>query len=87
MVLIMAIVFGIDVSKATSNVAVINDDTTVWQSKINNDWFGFQELLKHLQEYREPQIVFEATGVYSQRLRRFLDDHQYRYSQLNLLAA
>ena len=87
MVLIMAIVFGIDVSKATSNVAVINDDTTVWQSKINNDWFGFQELLKHLQEYREPQIVFEATGVYSQRLRRFLDDHQYRYSQLNPLAA
>lgn len=87
MVFVMVVVFGIDVSKATSNVAVVNDDTTVWQSKINNDWFGFQELLKHLQEYREPQIVFEATGVYSQRLKRFLDDHQYRYTQLNPLAA
>lgn len=83
----MAIVFGIDVSKATSSVAVINDETTVWQSVIKNDWFGFQELLKHLQDYRKPQIIFEATGVYSQRLRRFLDEQHYRYTQLNPLAA
>lgn len=83
----MAIVFGIDVSKANSSVAVINDDTPVWQSVIKNDWFGFQELFKHLQDYRNPQIVFEATGVYSQRLKRFLDEKHYRYTQLNPLAA
>jgi len=83
----MAIIFGIDVSKAASSVAVINGDTAVWQSVIKNDWFGFQELLKHLQDYREPQIVFEATGVYSQRLKRFLDENHYRYTQLNPLAA
>ncbi|NVY96777.1 transposase [Lactobacillus sp. DCY120] len=53
---------------------------------MENNCFGFQELLQNLRDYTAPQIVFEATGVYSQRLQRFLDDHQYRYTCLNSLA-
>lgn len=87
MVFVVTVVFGIDVSKTTSSVAIINDDVTVREAQIDNNWFGFQDLLKHLQEYNDPQIVFEATGVYSQRLRRFLDENHYRYSMLNPLAA
>lgn len=87
MVFRLTVVFGIDVSKDTSAIAENVDRVLVWQSKINNNWFGFQELLKRLQEYSEPQIVFEATGVYSKRLSRFLEENGYRYTMLNPLAA
>jgi len=31
-----------------------------------------------------PEIVFEATGVYSQGLEKFLQEHQYPYSRLSI---
>ena len=34
-----------------------------------------------------PDIVFEATGIYSRRLKAFLEDHIYPYTYLNPLAA
>jgi transposase len=87
MVFVMTVVFGIDVSSTTSEVAIVDETVKVWQGKIDNDWFGFQELLKKLKDYSQPQIVFEATGVYSKRLNRFLDEHGYRYTMLNPLLA
>lgn len=83
----MTVAFGLDVSKATSAVAVVNDGVTVKQFKIDNNWFGFQNLLKEMKEYAKPQIVFEATGVYSRRVQRFLEDNHYAYTRLNPLAA
>ena len=35
----------------------------------------------------QPHIVFEATGVYSRALERFMRDNDYRYSLLNPLEA
>jgi len=87
MVFVVTVAFGIDVSSATSEVAIVDEEVPVWEGKVDNDWFGFQKLLKQLKNYSEPQIVFEATGVYSKRLNRFLDEQGYRYTMLNPLAA
>lgn len=83
----MTVAFGIDVSETTSEVAIVDELVTVWEGDIDNDWFGFQNLLARLKNYAEPQIVFEATGMYSKRLNRFLDEHGYRYVMLNPLLA
>jgi transposase len=49
---------------------------------------GFTQLLTALQQSNNvPEIVFEATGVYSRRLRYFLEQHGYRYLQYNPLSA
>lgn len=87
MVLGMTIAVGIDVSKATSNVAIVDDGTITWEDKITNDQIGFATLLSKLKAYQSPQIVFEATGVYSRRIQRFLQDNGYPYVQLNPLTA
>ncbi|MFC5590551.1 IS110 family transposase [Sporosarcina soli] len=39
------------------------------------------------QDEQAPEIVFEATGVYSKGLERFLQDHQYAYCCLNPIQA
>ena len=67
----MQVVFGIDVSKSTSTVCEL-----IGQSKnemtITNDRPGFTLLLKNLAAFsKQPQVIFEATGVYSRRLQAF----------------
>lgn len=83
----MKIIFGIDVSKNTSTVCeLINDSKTI--TTITNDRHGFLELLNDLKAFAQhPQIIFEATGVYSRRLQTFLDDYGYEYVVLNPLKA
>ncbi|KRL72651.1 hypothetical protein FC54_GL001023 [Ligilactobacillus saerimneri DSM 16049] len=46
---------------------------------------GFNELKKLLSSYSQPEVVFEATGVYSRRLQRFLIDNNYQFVCLNPL--
>ncbi|MGF2384930.1 IS110 family transposase [Lentilactobacillus otakiensis] len=83
----MRVVFGIDVSKATSTVAVVVNKNKVAGFEVQNNRSGFDKLLKSLTNFQKPEIVFEATGLYSRRLRVFLDDYGYRYTQLNPLAS
>lgn len=79
---------GIDVSSQTSEVAVMTDRQLVDRFKITNDAIGFQRLMSTIQKFvQTPTIIFEATGVYSRRLRSLLDGHGYRYTQLNPLLA
>lgn len=79
---------GLDVSSQTSEVAVMTDRQLVDHFKITNDAIGFQRLVSAIQKFAQvPTIIFEATGVYSRRLRALLDDHGYRYTQLNPLLA
>nr|AAK83664.1 transposase [Lactobacillus delbrueckii subsp. bulgaricus ATCC 11842 = JCM 1002] len=54
---------------------------------ISNDMVGFNRLLGDLKQVTKPQIIFEATGVYSRRLRAFLDMHELRYVMMNPLEA
>ncbi|MHA8262164.1 IS110 family RNA-guided transposase [Lactobacillaceae bacterium Melli_B3] len=84
----MKYVIGIDVSKATSQVAVAVKGMVTKQFKISHDVIGFNEINNMIMQLDEfPDIVFEATGVYSRRLKAFLDNHGYPYSYLNPLAA
>jgi transposase len=53
---------------------------------------GFQSLLGRIESLKKqdgqtPDIVFEATGVYSRGLESFLQEHRYPYSRLNPLEA
>jgi len=84
----MRTVIGIDVSKNKANIAVTTDLIVVKESAISLDMLGFNEL-KHvvLQFGGNPEIVFEATGVYSRRLEYFLQREHLNYHILNPLTA
>lgn len=83
------IVFGIDVSSRKSNVCEMSGQDHVIKSyEISNDQVGFNILLNNLKVFaKKPEIIFEATGVYSERLESFLDAYHFSYCQLNPLKA
>ena len=64
----MRAVFEIDVSKASSEVAILVNSEKVHGYSMPNDAIGFSRLLKDLNTVSTPEIIFEATGVYSRRL-------------------
>ncbi|WP_447558294.1 IS110-like element ISSsu7 family transposase [Streptococcus suis] len=83
----MRVVFGIDVSKVSSEVAILVNGEKVHNYTMSNDAIGFSRLLGDLKTVHKPEIIFEATGVYSRRLQSFLDEHGYAYTRLNPLEA
>ncbi|HEM5485207.1 TPA: IS110 family transposase, partial [Streptococcus suis] len=78
---------GIDVSKVNSEVAILVNGEKVHGYTMTNDAIGFTWLLGDLKTVHNPEIVFEATGVYSRRLQAFLEDNGYAYTRLNPLEA
>ncbi|WP_056989169.1 IS110 family transposase, partial [Lacticaseibacillus camelliae] len=46
---------------------------------------GFAQLDQMIKQANDPVVYFEATGIYSQPLVRFCQDHQLRYGRLNPL--
>ncbi|ADQ60916.1 Transposase [Lactobacillus delbrueckii subsp. bulgaricus ND02] len=80
-------VFGIDVSSRKSNVCIMVNGQKVNDYAISNDMVGFNQLLGDLKQVTKPQIIFEATGVYSRRLQAFLDMHELSYVMMNPLEA
>lgn len=83
----MRAVFGIDVSKTSSEVAILVNGEKVHGYTILNDAIGFNRLLGDLKTVHNPEIIFEATGVYSRRLQAFLEEYNYAYTRLNPLEA
>lgn len=84
---IMQVTFGIDVSKSNSTVCELIGESKN-ELTITNDRPGFIQLLHELAAFsKHPQIIFEATGVYSCRLQAFLEDYGYEYVVLNPLKA
>lgn len=83
----MRTVFGIDVSKTTSEVAILVNSEKVHGYTMSNDAIGFTRLLSDLTTVQHPEIIFEATGVYSRRLQAFLEENGYDYTCLNPLEA
>ena len=83
----MRTVFGIDVSKASSEVAILVNGERVHGYTMPNDIIGFSRLLEDLKTVSNPEIIFEATGVYSRRLQAFLEENSYDYTRLNPLEA
>lgn len=83
----MRTVFGIDVSKASSEVAIVINGEKIHGYTMPNDAIGFTRLLDDLKTVQKPEIIFEARGVYSRRLQAFLEENGYAYTQLNPLEA
>ena len=83
----MRTVFGIDVSKASSEVAIFVNGERVHGYTMSNDIIGFSRLLKDLKTVSNPEIISEATGVYSRRLQAFLEENSYDYTRPNPLEA
>lgn len=83
----MRTVFGIDVSKHTINLAIVVNRIKVNECKLSLDQPGLRNLLKLLQSFHHPEIVFEATGIYSRTLQHFLECNNFNYTMLNPLAA
>ena len=83
----MRTVFGVDVSKASSEVAIVINGEKIHGYTMPNDAIGFTRLLDDLKTVQKPEIIFEATGVYSRRLQAFLEENGYAYTQLNPLEA
>ena len=83
----MRTVFGIDVSKTSSEVAILVNGEKVHGYTMPSDAIGFDRLLDDLKTVHTPEIVFEATGVYSRRLQAFLEENGYAYTRLNPLEA
>lgn len=83
----MRTVFGIDVSKASSEVAIVINGEKIHGYTMPNDAIGFTRLLDDLKTVQKPEIIFEARGVYSHRLQAFLEENGYTYTRLNPLEA
>ncbi|MDG3063119.1 IS110 family transposase [Lacticaseibacillus casei] len=90
----MRIAIGLDVSSKQTSVSVVAEpQREVDSCTITNDLLGFDKLLKLIHQYSDqdteqiPEVVFEATGVYSRRLKHFLEIHAVPYMQLNPLQA
>lgn len=83
----MRTVFGIDVSKHTINLAIVVNKIKVDERKLSLDRPGLCNLLKLLKSFHQPEVVFEATGIYSRTLQHFLDRNNFEYTMLNPLAA
>ncbi len=69
-------------------MAILVNGEKVHGYTILNDAIGFNRLLGDLKTVHSPEIIFEATGVYSRRLQAFLEEYSYAYTRtLNPLEA
>lgn len=86
-------VVAFDVSKGKSTMVIYNQyQQCDFEGEILHNRSSFenlQETIQHLiiQDGQAPEIVFEATGVYSRGLEKFLQDHSYEYCCINPLEA
>ena len=68
----MRVVFGIDVSKASSEVAILVNGEKVHGYTMSNDTIGFARFLSDLKTVQHPEIIFEALGSIHGAFRHFL---------------
>lgn len=74
---------GIDVSKATGAVAFSRQNEIIEQFKIDLNRQGFDYLKQRMSPYKQVQVIFEATGVYSKRVEAYMRDNDIRYAVLS----
>lgn len=86
-------VVAFDVSKGKSTMTIYDGyKQCEYEGEIKHTRSDFQALHERLHQLtildgQAPEIVFEATGVYSKGLEKFLRDYGYRYSRMNPLEA
>lgn len=78
------IILGIDISKLTFDVALLNDDK-VKTKKFTNTSKGFSELKQWLKnnEIDSVHACMEATGSYESKLAQYLYDNNFKVSVIN----
>lgn len=87
----MPSVIAFDVSMGKSYMVIYNAARTcIFEGEIIHNRPHFEQLNKLIVELirkdgQAPDIVFEATGVYSRQLERFMNDYGFSYSLLNPL--
>lgn len=81
----MSDVFALDVSKGHSYGVWYRDGQCLREFECLHNQVGFAQLDQMIQQANNPVVYFEATGIYSQPLVRFCQDHQLRYGRLNPL--
>lgn len=86
-------VIALDVSKGKSTVAIYDGYRQCeFEGELNHTRVDFERLHKRMEEITKldgqaPDIVFEATGVYSKPVETFLKDYGYAYCRMNPLEA
>lgn len=86
-------VVAFDVSMGKSTMVIYNEQLQCnFEGEVLHTRPSFEQLHGTLQDLirqdgQAPEIVFEATGVYSQGLEKFLQDHSYSYCRINPLEA
>jgi len=68
-------------------VAILVNGEKVHGYTMLNNAIGFNRLLGDLKTVHNPEIIFEATSVYSRRLQAFLEECGYAYTRLKPLEA
>lgn len=86
-------VIAFDVSKGKSTIVIYNEDRQCeFEGELHHTRFDFEQLHRRIEKItaldgQPPEIVFEATGVYSKPVEEFLRDHGYTYYRMNPLEA
>lgn len=86
-------VIAFDVSMGKSYMVIYNaQKQCVFENEIKHSKPDFEKLQEKIHKLTDetgesPEIVFEATGIYSRQLERFMQDNQYTYCLLNPLEA
>lgn len=86
-------VIAFDISMGKSYMVIYNaQKQCIFENEIKHSKPEFEKLQKKIHELTNetgklPKIVFEATGIYSRQLERFMRDNQYTYCVLNPLEA
>jgi transposase len=78
------IILGVDISKLTFDVALLNDNK-VKTKKFSNNSKGFCELTEWLKNkgIDTAEVCMEATGGYEEKLAQYLYDNKFKVSVVN----
>lgn len=81
-------VVALDVSMKKSYAVIYESSTCLWEGTIEHTKTDFGILLDKIQNLpRTPEVVFEATGVYSRPIEAFCQKNKLLYTLLNPLQA
>lgn len=81
----MTDVIGLDVSQGHSYATWYRGEKCQEEFEFMHTISGFEKLRKLVNKSVNPQVVFEATGVYSRPVKKFCTDNQIPFCELNPL--
>ncbi len=78
---------GIDISKASFDITILQEDEKLFQGKYSNDTKGFDLFEQKIRDFKTENLVLimEASGAYYYKLAYFLFEKGYQVSVVNPL--